>query len=81
MISGRTVDFNQIPSFDYFDLTGRFQVDDHLTITLSVQNLFDKQPPLTGNTLGSTSFNSGNTYPSTYDTLGRRFVASARVRF
>jgi iron complex outermembrane recepter protein len=73
--------FNRIPAADYFDLTGRFAVDDHLTITLSVQNLLDKQPPIVGNTIGSTTFNSGNTYPSTYDALGRRFVASARIRF
>jgi outer membrane receptor protein involved in Fe transport len=81
VLSGQTVDFNRIPAYDYFDLTGRLQIDDHLTITLSVQNLLDKQPPVVGSTAGSTSFNSGNTYPSTYDALGRRFVASARIRF
>jgi outer membrane receptor protein involved in Fe transport len=75
------VDFNRIPTYDYFDLTGRFAINEHLTVTLGVQNLFDKQPPLVGNTAGTTTFNSGNTYPSTYDALGRRFVASARVRF
>jgi len=80
-ISGRTVDFDRIPSADYFDLTTRFTVDDHLTITLSVQNLLNRQPPIVGSSAGSTAFNSGNTYPSTYDALGRRFVASARIRF
>jgi iron complex outermembrane receptor protein len=75
------LNFNRIPSYDYFDLTTRFAVNDNLTLTLSVQNLFDKQPPIVGNTIGSTTFNSGNTYPSTYDALGRRFVASARIRF
>ena len=78
---GTQADFNRIPAYDWFDLTGRFAIDDHLTITLSVQNLFDKQPPVVGNTIGSTTYNSGNTYPSTYDSLGRRFVASARLRF
>jgi outer membrane receptor protein involved in Fe transport len=81
VLSGQSVNFNRIPAYDYFDLTGRWAVDDHLTITLSVQNLFDKQPPIVGSTVGSTGFNSGNTYPSTYDTLGRRFVAAARIRF
>jgi iron complex outermembrane receptor protein len=75
------LNFNRIRAADYFDLTGRFAVNDNLTLTLSVQNLFDKQPPIVGNTIGSTTFNSGNTYPSTYDALGRRFVASARIRF
>ncbi|MGQ0659738.1 TonB-dependent receptor domain-containing protein [Sphingosinicella sp.] len=80
-LSGQAVDFDRIPSADYFDLTGRIAVDDHLTITLSVQNLLDRAPPVVGSSAGSTAFNSGNTYPSTYDALGRRFVASARIRF
>ena len=46
-----------------------------------MQNLFDKQPPIVGGEAGSTTFNSGNTFPSTYDALGRRFAASARIRF
>jgi outer membrane receptor protein involved in Fe transport len=78
---GTVADFDRIKAYNYFDLTGRFAIGDHLTITLSVQNLLDKQPPVVGNTIGSTTYNSGNTYPSTYDTLGRRFVAAARLRF
>ena len=80
-LAGRQEDFNTISARDYFDLTGRFAIDDHLTITLSVQNLFDSEPPLVGGEAGNTTFNSGNTFPSTYDALGRRFVASARIRF
>ena len=80
-VAGQQVDFNRIPAADYFDLTTRFQVDDHLTITLQVQNLFDKTPPLVGADAGSVSFNSGNVFPSSYDAVGRRFVASARIRF
>ena len=80
-VAGRSVDFNTIPAYDYFDLTTRVAVSDELTITLSVQNLFDEEPPIVGGEAGSTTFNSGNTFPSTYDALGRRFVASARLRF
>ena len=76
-----TVDFGKIPSYDYFDLSSRVKITDNLTLTLTVQNLFDKQPPLTGATIGSTSYNSGNTYPSTYDVLGRRYAASVKVSF
>jgi outer membrane receptor protein involved in Fe transport len=57
------------------------KITDNLTLTLTVQNLLDKQPPLTGATIGSTSFNSGNTFPSTYDVLGRRYAASVKVSF
>jgi len=80
-VAGQQEDFNTIGSYDYFDLTTRFQVDDHFTITLAVQNLFDREPPIVGGEAGSTAYNSGNTFPSTYDALGRRFVASARIRF
>jgi outer membrane receptor protein involved in Fe transport len=75
------VDFTKIPSYDYFDLTTRVKITDNLTLTGTVQNLFNKQPPLVGATIGSTAFNSGNTYPSTYDTLGRRYAASLKVTF
>ena len=80
-VAGQQVNFNRISARDYFDLTTRFAVDEHLTITLAVQNLLDKEPPLVGGEAASTTFNSGNTFPSTYDALGRRYVASARIRF
>ena len=80
-LSGRTVDFGRIKSFDYFDLTMRFNVSENFTFTATVQNLLDKQPPVIGSSIGATTFDSGNTYPSTYDTLGRRYAVSARLRF
>ena len=80
-LSGQAVDFSKTPSVDYFDLSGRVAVNDHLSLTLTVQNLLDKQPPLTGSNIGPTGFNSGNTYPSTYDSLGRRFAVQARLKF
>ena len=47
-----------------------------------VQNLFDKDAPLIGaNYAGSTAFNSGNTFPSTYDALGRKYSVGARLKF
>ncbi|WP_446654777.1 TonB-dependent receptor domain-containing protein [Blastomonas sp.] len=73
--------FNTIPSYDYFDITTRFDLMENLTVTLTVQNIFDKKPPLVGSEAGTTSFNSGNTFPSTYDALGRRFGVQARLRF
>ena len=81
VLTGRSVNFNEISSYDYFDLTTRYNVTDNITLTLSVQNLFDKQPPLVGSDVGSTAFNSGNTYPSTYDTQGRRYAAALKLRF
>ena len=80
-IAGTAVDFNRIKAADYFDLTARFDVNDNFNMTVGVQNLLDRQPPVVGNTAGATTYNSGNTYPSTYDALGRRFSVSAHVKF
>jgi outer membrane receptor protein involved in Fe transport len=73
--------FQKIDAYHYFDLSTRFGITENISLTFSVENLFDKEPPLVGATVGTTAFNSGNTYPSTYDALGRKFAASARVRF
>lgn len=73
--------FRKIKSQHYFDLTGRFTVSDNLVVTLTVQNLLDNKPPIVGNTIGSTTYNSGNTFPATYDALGRRYAVSAKLKF
>ena len=80
-LAGRQADFTRIPSYDYIDLSTRIGIAENFDLTVTVQNLFDKQPPLVGSTVGSTSFNSGNTYPSTYDALGRRFAVGANLHF
>ncbi|MEA3009763.1 MAG: iron complex outerrane recepter protein [Sphingomonadales bacterium] len=81
VLDGRTVDFGHIPAHDLFDLAVRFGVSENFDLTMTVMNLFDKDPPIVGSTIGSTSFNSGNTYPSTYDALGRRFAVGGRLKF
>jgi outer membrane receptor protein involved in Fe transport len=78
---GRTENFNTIPSYHYIDLAARFEIDRSLDFIVGVQNLFDKEPPITGSSVGATGANSGNTFPATYDTIGRRYNASVRVRF
>jgi iron complex outermembrane recepter protein len=73
--------YRSIPAYDYFDLSVRQAIGDQLQFTLTVQNLFDKDAPDVGNTIGGTGPNSGNTFPSVYDALGRRFTAAVRLRF
>jgi iron complex outermembrane recepter protein len=79
--NGETVDFNHIKAQHYFDFATRFNVNEHFDLTFTINNLFDKKPPIVGNTAGSTSANSGNTFPALYDPLGRRFAAAARIKF
>jgi iron complex outermembrane recepter protein len=73
--------FRTIPAEHYFDLTARWGITDNVTFTVAVQNLLDNQPKVVGNTIGATSYNSGNVYPSTYDALGRRYAASVKLKF
>lgn len=71
----------EIDAFDYFDLSGSYDVTQSITLRAGIENLFDKQPPVVGNDYGGTAENSGNTFPATYDTLGRSFFLSATARF
>lgn len=74
-------DFTSIGAEHYFDLSARFIASEQLEFTLAVLNVLDNDPTVVGSDIGSTAFNSGNTFPSTFDTLGRRFSVSARLRF
>ncbi|MBW6522024.1 TonB-dependent receptor [Sphingomonas sp. RHCKR47] len=73
--------FRRIGARHYFDLATRFSASDTLEFTITVQNLLDKSPPTVGGTVGSTTYNGGNTFPSTYDPLGRKFAVGARLKF
>jgi len=80
-LAGGTYNFNRIPAYNYFDLALRFQIGGRYDLTLGVQNLLNKQAPLVGSAAGSTTANSGNTFPSTYDVYGRSYNVNVRVRF
>jgi iron complex outermembrane recepter protein len=79
--NGKTVNFNKIPSWSRFDFSTRFNVNEHFDLTFTIDNILDKKPPFVGNTAGTTSANSGDTFPATYDALGRRITAGARIKF
>jgi len=83
----------RINSYDLIDLTFSVEVSDNLTMAVGVNNLFDTLPgtPLfdaAGNVtnrpnsllLGDNQ-EQANTYPSTYNVLGRDFFVSASFRF
>ncbi len=71
--------YRRIGAYDTFDATLGFDVSKAMTLSLLVENFLDKQPPLVGNTIGSLS--TGNTFPSTYDAIGRRFTVTAGLKF
>ena len=83
-----TVIYNQdakIGSQSYFDLTVTADLGEHLSWRLGVTNIFDRDPPL----VTSSSKNSacagvvcnGNTYPGTYDALGRYIFTGVTLNF
>jgi iron complex outermembrane recepter protein len=63
----------------YFDLFGSLDVTDNVSLRGGVTNLLDKDPPLVGNDYGTTA--SGNTFPATYDPLGRSFFIGGSFKF
>ena len=71
--------YQRIGAYNYFTLTGQWKPTDRLKITLMVQNLFDKQPPFVGSTIGYYNYNDANTYPATYDVQGRRYGLNATL--
>ncbi len=70
-----------IPAYNYFDLSIRFAPTENFNFRVGVDNLTNKQPPVVGNDYGSSTANSGNTFPATYDTLGRYFNAGVTFKF
>jgi outer membrane receptor protein involved in Fe transport len=73
--------YRSIKAYDYVDLSASWRATKNVRLNLSVTNLFDKAPPEVGNTIGTTSTNSGNTFPQNYDVVGRYFTIGATLTF
>jgi iron complex outermembrane receptor protein len=70
-----------IPAYNYIDLAASWQVTDWAKLKLGITNVTDEEAPFVETETGSTPFNSGNTYPSTYDVLGRVFTVGVTTKF
>ncbi|WP_240223529.1 TonB-dependent receptor domain-containing protein [Rheinheimera hassiensis] len=66
-----------ISSQSYLDLTGAFEINEHIALLVGVNNVLDKEPPMVGGSLSS----NANTVAGFYDTLGRYVHASVTMRF
>jgi outer membrane receptor protein involved in Fe transport len=73
--------FATIPEFDYIDLAGNVQLTDGVRLSFGVTNVFEEDPPVVGNEAADTTNNSLNTFPSTYDPLGRVFSIGLNAKF
>ena len=73
--------FRSISTYNYVDLYAAYDFGDNMKFTFGIDNLFDKDAPVVGNEAGSTQYNSGNTFPSNYDVLGRAYKAGIKIAF
>ena len=63
---------------NYIDLAGQWAAKDWVSFRFGVNNVLDDDPPLSAST-GTTG--NGNTYPQTYDAMGRYFFVGATFDF
>jgi iron complex outermembrane receptor protein len=68
----------ELGSRSYFDLAGNWAVTEKSSVILGINNLLDKDPPITS-AVGTTG--NGNTFPQTYDALGRWIFLRGQVSF
>ena len=62
-------------SENFIDLAGRYSLNDSVGFRMGVNNIFDNDPPL------STSGANGNTFPGTFDSVGRFIFFGVNVEF
>ena len=53
---------------------------DAVDLRAGVRNLFDKDPPITDNNSAPASDINGNTFPNTYDAVGRVLYVGATIK-
>ncbi|HKK23514.1 MAG TPA: TonB-dependent receptor, partial [Pseudohaliea sp.] len=68
-----------LPSQDYLDLSGIWDVTDMITIRAGIQNITDEDPPFTD--AGPSIFGNGNTFAGAYDALGRYYFVGGTFQF
>jgi outer membrane receptor protein involved in Fe transport len=73
--------FRHIGGRTYIDLYASYRFADRYLLSFGAMNITDKDPPVVGNEAAATDFNSGNTFPSSYDVLGRVYTLQLNMQF
>ena len=73
--------FRSVDAMNYIDLYFGVNVLENTKLSLGIQNVFNETPPIVGNSVGTTAYNGGNTFPSLYDTLGTIYTLGVNVKF
>ncbi|MGK2286998.1 TonB-dependent receptor [Pedomonas sp. V897] len=74
---GTTYWREKVGSYDIFDLAASYELNETISFTAGVNNLFNRKPPL----IGDGNNEQSNTYPTTYDVFGRQYFFSATAKF
>ncbi len=77
LVPAANIDRN-IPAESYYDLSASWAVTEKANVVLGINNVLDDNPTLSS-AVGTTG--NGNTYPQTYDALGRYVFLRATVNF
>ena len=80
MVCSDPVD-SHINDFWYLDLSGDWNVRSGVDIHAGVNNVFDRLPPTLTTKALSAVLGNDNTYPGTYDLLGRTFFIGATIKY
>ena len=60
----------------YFDVVGAYRINEHIKVTLGIDNVLDEDPPILGD-----NQEQANTWPATYDVFGRTYFARLLITF
>jgi outer membrane receptor protein involved in Fe transport len=71
----------ELPAQNYFDLALTARITDRYNFRIGANNIFDKAPPVAAGDVVGPPTGNGNTFPQTYDALGRFIFAGVTVDF
>ncbi len=69
------------PAQNYFDIAGNWELFENTRLRFGINNVMDKDPPLSTSTNVGAGAGNGNTFPQVYDALGRWIFVGATVDF
>jgi len=75
--AGDGVFVERISGYTTFDLSAGFDINENFRATFGINNLADTDPKF----VADANDQQANTYPATYDVLGRRFFVSVSTKF
>lgn len=74
--SGTNFAREELSAMDYFDVSGTYTIDEHLSVTGGIRNIGDVEPPI-----GGGNIEQANTFPSVYDVFGTTYFVTVSARY